>query len=320
VSPGLQGWLAGLLATLVVLRGLLVAFVLAALLSLALRSLLLVVLDGGRGAAVALLRLAAGLAFGTLGVLYLLIAAPSVEWNAASLGFALATATAVLATPFLHRRRPVSSPLPSPWLALLLVLLLVGLPLLGVLSLLPVGFLALHEDRPVMLVDVTGETRVQVVRWAPPDAAPRAEPLTAHRVVFRTPAGEPVAEAWVYGDQVAVKGRVLRLSPLLVAAGVPNLFELQFAHNGYLTADRHAGYPHLAVPLPPTGPLAVHRWWRPLQGRLLQAWERESSDSPGWAVRSLTTESTYYPLVDAEGRPLRRQFQLVLTPGGLSSS
>jgi hypothetical protein len=297
-----------------------VAFVLAALLSLALRSLLLVVLDGGRGAAVALLRLVAGLAFGTLGVLYLLIAAPSVEWNAASLGFALATAMAVLATPWLRRRRPVSSPLPSPWLALLLVLLLVGLAMLGVLSLLPAGFLALHEDRPVMLVDVTGETRVQVVRWAPPDAAPRAEPLTAHRVVFRTPAGEPVAEAWLYGDQVAVKGRVLRLSPLLVAAGVPSLFELQFAHNGYLTADRHAAYPHLAVPLPPTGPLAVHRWWRPLQGRLLQAWERASADSPGWAVRSLTTESTYYPLVDAGGQPLKREFQLVLTPGGLSAS
>jgi hypothetical protein len=138
--------------------------------------------------------------------------------------------------------------------------------------------------------------------------------------VFRLPEGPPVAEAWLYGDQVAVKGRVLRLAPLLNAAGVPNLFELQFAHNGYSSAERHASHPHTAVALPAIGPLAVHPSWRPVQLRLLEAWRKSAAEGSGWALRSLTTESTYYPLADLAGRPLRQTYRLVLTPGGLSAS
>jgi hypothetical protein len=210
--------------------------------------------------------------------------------------------------------------LPSPLAALAQLVLFFGLLLIAALTLMQAGYLALTEDRPVLLVDVTGETRMQLVRWAPPGGAMREEPLTSHRVVFRLPEGPPVAEAWLYGDQVAVKGRVLRLAPLLNAAGVPNLFELQFAHNGYRSAERHASHPHTAVPLPAMGPLAVHAWWRPVQNRLLVAWRTSAAEGSGWAVRSLTTESTYYPLVDESGRPLRQTYRLVLTPGGLSAS
>ena len=198
--------------------------------------------------------------------------------------------------------------------------LLLALLLVATLTLMRAGFLALTEDRPVFLVDVTGETGLKEVTWAPPDQLVRREPLATHRVVFRTPEGEPVAEAWVYGDQVAVKGRVLRLSPVLNAAGIANLFELQFAHNGYATAERHNTFPHQAVPLPCTGPLAVHPWWRPLQARILEAWEKGTDEGSSLAVRSATTESTYFPLVDSSGQPLKRSFRVVLTPGGLSAS
>jgi hypothetical protein len=72
--------------------------------------------------------------------------------------------------------------------------------------------------------------------------------------------------------------------------------------------------------LPAIGPLAVHAWWRPLQARLLEAWGKGAAEGSGWSVRSHTTESTYYPLVDEGGQPVRRTFRLVLTPGGLSES
>jgi hypothetical protein len=319
VSLGVQAWLASLIAALVSLRSLLVAFVLAALLSLALRSLLLAALERGGSVVVTLLRLAAVLSFGALGALYTLFAARWIEWTPSTFAVALATGVGLVGSVWLRRRPAGNAGLPSPLAALAQLALLLGLLLLAALTLVHAGFLALTEDRPVLLVDITGETRVQMVRWAPPGHAAREEPLTTYRVAFRMPDGQAVAEAFLYGDQVAVKGRVLRLAPLLNAAGVPNLLELQFAHNGYLTAERHASLPHAAVPLPPTGPLAVHPWWRPLQSRLLEAWEKGAEGS-GWAVRSVTTESTYYPLVDNAGRPLRRTFRLVLTPGGLSAS
>jgi hypothetical protein len=95
----------------------------------------------------------------------------------------------------------------------------------------------------------------------------------------------------------------------MLNAGIPNLFELQFAHNGYFTAGRHATQPHLALPLPPSGPLAVHPWWRPLQARLLAAWEQGTAEGSRWAIRSVTSESTYYPLVGADGRARRETFR-----------
>ena len=116
-----------------------------------------------------------------------------------------------------------------------------------------------------------------------------------------------VGQAWVYGDEVAVKGRVLRLSPLLNAAGIPNLFELTFAYNGYRTLERHNTMPHRATPLSPVGPLAVHPLWRSAQTRLLQMWERGTEDGSSWVVRSATTESTFFPLVGPDGRALDAQ-------------
>ena len=204
---------------------------------------------------------------------------------------------------------------------LLKAVLLLSLLVLALVTLMTAGFLALTEDRPVLLVEVTGITDHQPVSWAPAGGAPHTESLLTHEVLFRRPAdGAIVGRAWVYGDEVAVKGRVLRLSPVLNAAGITNLFELTFAYNGYRTLERHNTMPHQAYPLAPVGPLAVHPMWRELQQRLLAMWERGTKEGSTWMVRSVTTESTFFPLVDAEGEPIQHTYRLTLTPGGLSSS
>jgi hypothetical protein len=254
------------------------------------------------------------------GAVYGLMIAPSLRWDlltgCVALGaFALFLSPTIVAA--VTGRRPV---VPGLVGVLTRAVVLLALLLAALVTLMGAGFLSLTGDRPVLLVDVTGETSTKLVRWAPPDQPSREEPLVTHRVVFEEPGGEPVAEAWIYGDEVAVKGRVLRLSPLLNVAGVPNLFELAFAHNGYSTAERHNTLPHVAVPLPPTGPLAVHPLWRGVQARLLAAWERGAGDSPSWGIRSATIESTYFPLVEPDGSPTKRTFRLVVTPGGLSAS
>jgi hypothetical protein len=294
-------------------------FVLCAFLGLGLRLLALLFLDPGRSAAMTLGRIAGGLVMGGLGAFYAVFTLPRLEWNGHAIAMAAALLVILLLSLALRRpdRAPRRSSVSGYMSQSILILLLF---LVATLTLMRAGFLSLTEDRPVLLVDVTGETRAQEVAWAPPDQPSRRESLTTHRVVFRTPEGDPVAEAWVYGDQVAVKGRALRLSPVLNAAGITNLFELQFAHNGYTTATRHATYPHQAVPLPCTGPLAVHPWWRPVQMRILAYWEKSTQDSSPFVIRSATTESTYFPLVEPSGQPVKRSFRVVLTPGGLTAS
>jgi hypothetical protein len=256
-----------------------------------------------------------------LAALYALFGAHVLRSTPAALVAAALTALVVLGPLLVRRRRESRRSLGlAPTVALAKLSGALALLLAAALTLMGAGFLALTVDRPVLLVDVTGETATQTVRWAPPDQPSREEALSVHHVIFRSPDGLPVADAWLYGDEVAVKGRVLRLAPLLSAAGLPNLFELRFAHNGYLTAERHASYPHVAVPLPPSGPLAVHPWWRPLQAWLLRGLERGGGSGQPWAIRSLTVESTFFPLVDANGNPVRQLYRVVLTPGGLSAS
>jgi hypothetical protein len=295
------------------------AVILAALLAFAARALVLAVLDRPQPLSLAAFRILAAAGWCGLGVLYALFGAHIVVWTPEAAVVAAAITTGVLA-PLAFRRGGARVRVPHPTAALAQICLALVLLLGAALTLMGAGFLALTVDRPVLLVEVTGETATETVRWAPPNQPVREERLRTHRVVFRDPEGAPVAEAWLYGDEVAVKGRVLRLAPILSAAGLPNLFELSFAHNGYRTLERHSSYPHVAVPLPRLGPLAVHPWWRPIQGRLLSGWERMSPEGKPWAIRSLTVESTYFPLVDPVGTPLRHTYRLVLTPGGLSAS
>jgi hypothetical protein len=281
------------------------AAILAALLALAVRALVLGVLDRPRQVFLVAARTVIAAGWLGLAVLYSLFSAHILVWTPRAALLAAAVTIVVLGPLMLRGDRRRRAPHPTGALAQisLALILLLGAAL-----------------TPVLLVDVTGKTATQTVRWAPPNQAPREETLRTHQVVFRGPDGTAVAEAWLYGDEVAVKGRVLRLAPILSAAGLPNLFELNFAHNGYSTLDRHNSYPHVAVPLPPSGPLAVHPWWRPIQRRLLGGWERMSNEGQPWAIRSLTVESTYFPLVDPHGNPVRHTYRLVLTPGGLSAS
>ncbi len=222
------------------------------------------------------LRALAHLAFAVLvaafGGLYALFVLSRVSWGPWAVLVAALTLGAFLGWLLVHRTgvglRGVSG-------GLLRAVLLLSLLVLALVTLMSAGFLALTEDRPVLVVELTGDVRSEEVSWAPPAGTMRSEWLTSHEVVFRRPSdGALVGQAWVYGDEIAIKGRVLRLSPLLNAAGIPNLFELSFAYNGYRTLERHNTMPHRATPLSPTGPLAVHPLWRSVQARLLQMWER----------------------------------------------
>jgi hypothetical protein len=309
--------LAGLLLRL---EGLAVAGILAALLAFGARQVGLPILERERRPLALFGRGLAAVLFLVTAAFYALFAGRLVSWTVPTILTVAGVATVVLAPTLVRRLLGRAAPRLGMTGALGQSTLLLALLLAAAVTLMRAGYLALTEDRVLLLVDVTGETGVEGVRWAPPGAPLREERLTTHHVVFRTAEGRPMAEAWLYGDQVAVKGRVLRVGTLLAAAGVPNLFELTFAHNGYASPERHASQPHLAVSLPPLGPLAVHPWWRPVQARLLARWEAGIPDSSPWGIRAVTTESTYFPLVDAAGRPAKGVYRLTLTPGGLSSS
>lgn len=98
---------------------------------------------------------------------------------------------------------------------LLATIVLLCVLLVAALTVMRSGFVALTSDRVTLLVNETGETQPELVRWAPPNQAAHEENLITHHVIFLGPDGRRLGEVWMYGDEVAVKGRVLRLSPFL---------------------------------------------------------------------------------------------------------
>ncbi len=287
---------------------------------IAVRQLLFLLwVDRGRGALVALVRLFAAGVFGTAAWLCATALGPDAGWDGrAAMGFAAGAASMLIEVVILALSglRPGRPPLLGWLVRIILVLLAL---LVAALVLMRTGYLALTAEKPVLIIEVTGETATKKVRWAPPDQPLREEELRTSRVLLRSPAGKSVAEAWIYGDQVAISGRVLRLSPLLNVAGLSNLFALDFVHNGYTSAERHNNMPHQAQPLAASGQLAVHPRWRELQDRLLSRWEQRTEPESRFMLRAQTTESTYFPLTDASGKPVQRTYTLVLTPGGLTA-
>lgn len=211
-----------------------------------------------------------------------------------------------------RRRRPYQ---PRPNLFALkvigtLLLLLVTLSIVMVS-----GFRFLTEDEPLYRVTMTGASRSEEVEWKSPDGPVRREKMPAYEVQFETPERDLVAVRYVYGDEVAVKAKVLRLKPILNAMGIRNLCRIDYIHNAYTTADRFNGLPHKAQEIETS-----HPWLQPWQDRFWNYWENSyflrSSDP--W-VKAATLESTYFPLVNKDGTPFRGSYFLTLTPGGLSS-
>lgn len=316
-SPLITTLLHGL-SLLLQIQAYLAAAVLGALLGGALRAGLLLFLDGGHGWGRVGLRVVAALSYGLLAFVYASLAAPILHADGGSLvagGFAvIALAGGVVLSRILWGYVP----LPSLLGVLLRIILLLLVAIFALLALMRSGFLNLATDQPVLRVELTGQTQSQLVRWAAPDQPAREEALRTHQIILRLSDGERVGEEWLYGDQVAVKGRVLRLNPLLNSVGIPNLFELQFLHNGYLNAERHSTQPHQARPLKPLGSLAVVPRTQRLRDAFL-GWLQARPSGSRFAIHAATSESAYFPLVDAQGQPLRRSFDLVLTPGGLTA-
>ena len=299
-------------------QALVIAAVLGALLGGALRAVLLMALDRGHGWVRAGLRLGAIGVYLALAFVYSALAAPLITVDTSSLVAGCGAMLLLSAGVIVSRVLWGYVPLPSVTALLLRMLLLLLVLVLALLALMRSGFVNLTTDQVVLRVEVTGETQPQLVRWAAPDQAPREEALRTHHIVLRLPDGERIGEDWLYGDQIAIKGRVLRLHPALNAAGLHNLFELQFLHNGYFSAERHSTQPHVARPLRPLGSLVVVPRTRQLRDRLL-TWLSQRPVESRFALRAVTSESTYFALVDAQGQPVRRTYDLVLTPGGLST-
>lgn len=201
-----------------------------------------------------------------------------------------------------------------PWLATMKILFVVCLLIFSVVLLMTLGFLRFLEDQPVLKVTMTGINKLQDVEWKPPEYPLQHQKLHSYEVVLNQPNGQPVSQVFLYGDQVAIKAKVIRFRPTLSVFGVRNLCRIEYVFNGYTTAQRHNFYPHHAVEIFLTSP-ALKPWQEWFWGYWEKVYYQKSSNP---LIKSATLESTFFPLVDPNGRPFRGSYYLTINAGGLS--
>lgn len=204
--------------------------------------------------------------------------------------------------------------IPRPgWMALKVIVVLIAVSL-SLVSVMMSGFEYLTEDRPVLKIVMTGVQSDEQIQWQPPNGIQRNEKLKTYEVQFQTPDGRPVSQFYIYGDQAAVKARVIRFKPALNLIGIHNLCRIEYVHNGYVNADRFNFYPHHAWEIK-----GAHPWIEGLQDPFWKYWEQLFRGKENPAIKSATVESNYFPLTDTNGLPYKGSFFLTITPGGLSS-
>lgn len=166
------------------------------------------------------------------------------------------------------------------------------------------------EDRPLFKVVLTGQYKKETIEWQNPNSSYNKEVLTTYEVKLESVDGKSLGSFYILGEQVAIRAKVIRFKPFLYALGLQNLYSIDGVFNGYKISEN---------PNPLTSysfsseqnfvPSFVWKWWEAL---FLQ--ERSSM----W-IKSATLESTYFPLVDTQGKPFQGSYLLTLTEGGLSS-
>jgi hypothetical protein len=208
-------------------------------------------------------------------------------------------------------RRPYES---RPVALLFKILFVLLLALVSVLVLMTAGFIHLIEDQPLLKVTMTGNHEKQLVEWKNPEGTLQKENLEAYQVLFDTSVDKRVADLYIYGDQVAVKAKVIRFRPVLNLLGLRNLCRIEYIYNGYTSAERFNQYPHYAMKIPSPYPALSA-----FQERFWGLWEREyyQKVDTRW-IKSATLESTYFPLVNPDGTPFHGSYYLTITSGGLS--
>jgi hypothetical protein len=290
-----------------------------AFIGIALRSLLLALIDRASGPKPALLRGLKGILFLAIGSYYIGVAWPMLIWDRPARIVFMITA---LAPPIVAAIRYSKGGLRAaarPAGRVVSVILTFVLFVAAALTLLRAGFITLKADRVPMLLEVTGESKT-LGGLTGQGPTPEIRYQSLHHVILLLPDGAPAVDVWLPGDRLAFQGRAVIFSHRLNAMGFPNLYRLEWV-NVQDRSDFPERYRSYAAALPRFGPLEVHPGWAPIQAAMLRFWPRaDENGSPFWGVRIFENQSPFYPLENPDGTPLKKDFLLDLTLQGVPTS
>ncbi len=191
-------------------------------------------------------------------------------------------------------------------LFLVAVLLLIGMVALSLRY-----FITSENGKPVLRVVLTGNTKEELIEWKTPHFGLQKKTLTTYEVQLESLDGTLIGNYYVLGDQVAIKGKVLRFHPVFHFFGISNLCQFVTVYSGYEKGESYNSCPMTAYTLTTPNPCTSWLWklWEPL------FFQEETS----CIVKSGLLQSQYFPLKSRKGKPFYGNYQILLTESGLTT-
>ncbi len=179
--------------------------------------------------------------------------------------------------------------------------------LLSLFALSTHGFIKLTEEKTLVTLILTGKKTKKWVEWKPPQGPLENAWLDTNEILVETREGKLLGKYALYGDFVALRIKLIRLSRLLNFFGISNTCHIEAIHNGYSSMQSHNHYPHIGYPLKSPHPLFSTLW--------SYLFYKESH----WiGVDAATLESEYIPLFTENKKPVASTFNLVLKDGKIT--
>jgi len=164
------------------------------------------------------------------------------------------------------------------------------------------SFHRFSQDKPILRVVMTGQTQFDL-------AANKR-----HEVILEWADGSKKERFFLLGDLVAVRAKVIRLSPWLNFLGCDNLFQIDAVYGSYRSMEDLNTKPINGFRIASSSPTRFFpRWvWAKWENLFLQ------EQNCAW-IKSATLESNYFPLVSRKGKPFCGSYLLSVNTGGLSA-
>ncbi len=218
--------------------------------------------------------------------------------------FPFSMAAAILAFSLIRHVKNKEAPFRLSNLAGWISLYVIG----GVISLLSLTF-RYHENQVIGRVILKGSEQSVWTSWKnPSQSSTESAWIPSYEVEVQDAKGKTLFSDFLMGDYVGVRAQLILINWPYQLLGFSHLYRLELVHNGYSTAERHRFFPHTAHALPFSRKLLETVWNKLFLGD----WQ-----IPG--VKTITLESSYFPLREAKLNASAREYDLVIGPTGLSA-
>jgi hypothetical protein len=185
-------------------------------------------------------------------------------------------------------------------------LLAIIFSLLSLLFLSCVSLPHLYRSEAILSINMTAETKEEMIAWKNPREPLMEEPVTKRRVIIENMTGEKIFDEYLCGDLVSIRIKLLCPPTFFQWMGFPQLWDMDVVSADYLKRKNGQSTPQDIFGLDTFHKSFFKRW-------MWSFWEKAYLlETPTFLRTTATLTSTHLPIIDRKGHAIKGHYTLFL--------